>query len=122
MYYTVVAPCLVGKYGDVMSNKPRSVTRATVANPIYWLAIAAFTAGLLMGNSAPWWSIVLAAVGIAAVTNGIERWYVTARAKIIVTQGIVDAAAIRPELFHVCPKHGDGCDAACRSRQSARRS
>lgn len=59
--------------------KPYGVTRATIANPIYWLAVGALTAGQFMGTDVPWWGIVLAMVGIAALTYSIDRWYVQPR-------------------------------------------
>lgn len=58
--------------------KPRSVTRATLANPIFWGMFGAYVAGVLLGGGEvpPWWVGSLVALVLAALTNAIERWYV----------------------------------------------
>lgn len=90
----------MGKYGDVMTNNPRYVTRA-LANPIFWSIFGAHVIGVLLGGAEvpPWWVGALTGLAFAIVTNAIDRWWVTARAKQIATQGIADAAAMRPDVF-----------------------
>lgn len=54
--------------------------RFVLFSPVYWLALAALTAGALIGDDAPWWAYTLACFGAAAVTDALERRYVTSRA------------------------------------------
>lgn len=81
----------------------RSVTRLTLASPIYWALIGALVAGMLIGPYATWWIGTLAAAGCAALAGAIDRWYVTARAKALVTVAIKDAVDMHPETFAMAP-------------------
>lgn len=62
--------------------KPRSVTRTVFASPVFWLSWGAWFAGLLSaaaGSEVGMLSALLATVGIATATHGVERWYVGPR-------------------------------------------
>lgn len=66
--------------------KPRSVTRMSLASPVFWLAFGAYVAGLLLGGAdmPPWWVGPLVAFICAALTNAIERWYIGPRRRTLV--------------------------------------
>lgn len=102
-----------------MNPRPpgRSVTRTLFASPIFWAMFGAYLAGRVTPLDAPDWIGPASGLACAIAAGLIERWYVTARAKVIVTQGIVDAVELRGDLFRLCPEHGDGCGVTCTSRR-----
>lgn len=69
----------MGKYGDVMPNNPRSVTRTLFANPIFWAMLGAYLAGRVTPLDAPDWIGPASGLACAILAGLIERWYVYPR-------------------------------------------
>lgn len=86
MSYTLVARLTFGKYGDVMSNNPRSVTRTLFASPIFWAMLGAYLAGRVTPLDAPDWVGPASGLACAILAGLIERWYVYPRTPV----GVVD--------------------------------
>lgn len=98
----------MGKYGDVMPNNPRSVTRTLFANPIFWAMLGAYLAGRVTPLDAPDWIGPASGLVCAILAGLIERWYVYPRTAVAVFK--------RPP----CPEHGDSCSMICRYRPRER--
>lgn len=111
--------------------KRRSVTRTIFASPIFWLAVIAWTAGLIVGDAGSAlqrWISIVACVIIAAATDAIERWYVQPRTAEAVFKRHFDKAmresGARARFLDddrpPCPEHGRSCSVICRYRPRGR--